>query len=242
MPRYQNPADINFYQGSPTPNGQLFFFESGTSTPKATYADVGESIQNPQPVLLDSAGREPNIFYSGSAKVVLKDEDSQQVWERDPVGGESVLGNFSDFNLQIIYSIHDTVQTSDGEFYKSLTSGNQGNDPLTTEGFWESFPDLSALAAIDTVIPQVGGGALTALRINELRDSDTYTLPLANSVDINQTITISLPDEFSANTPLVEIDGTDTITDKNGTDTSILFDSGGITITLTSDGAFDWGL
>jgi len=137
MPRYNNPADINFSQGEPTPNGKLSFFESGTSTPKSTFADVGESVPNAQPVLLDSAGREPNIFYSGSAKVVLQDENGNQVWERDPVGGESVLGNFSDFNLSIIYGLNDTVQTSNGDFYKSLANANQGNIPLLSPDKWE---------------------------------------------------------------------------------------------------------
>ena len=135
MPRYQNPADINFYQGEPTPNGLLFFFESGTSTPKATYADIGESVQNSHPVLLDAAGREPNIFYSGSAKVVLQNSLDEQVWERDPVGGESTLGNFSEYNSEIIYSQNDIV-TDGGKFYLSLSNNNVGNDPTLETSKW----------------------------------------------------------------------------------------------------------
>jgi len=98
------------------------------------------------------------------------------------------------------------------------------------------------IARTTTVIPQTGGGTLTALRINQLRDASTYTLPLANSILVNQTIIISLPDEFSASEPTVQRGGSDTITDSTGTDTSILFDSGSITITLTSDGVSDWSL
>jgi len=97
---------------------------------------------------------------------------------------------------------------------------------------------------VDKVIPQTGGGALTALRINEIRDGNTgYTLPLANSVLVNQIITITLPDEFKTNEPVVTRAGSDTISYSGGTDTSLTFDSGSsVSITLTSDGVSDWGL
>jgi len=95
-----------------------------------------------------------------------------------------------------------------------------------------------------TVVPQTGGGALIALRTNELRDGNTgYTLPLANSVSVNQTITITLPDEFKTSEPVITRAGSDTISYSGGTDTSITIDSGSsVSITLTSDGVSDWGL
>jgi len=138
MPRYQNPADVNFYQGAATGSGKLYFYESGTSTPKATYADSSESVLNSHPVLLDSSGREPNIFYSGSAKVVFENSAGDQVWERDPVGGESTLGNFSDFSLEIIYGLDDIVK-SNSKFYISITASNQGNDPATSGEEWSEI-------------------------------------------------------------------------------------------------------
>jgi len=89
------------------------------------------------------------------------------------------------------------------------------------------------------VIEHTGGGALTASRTNELQDSGTYTLPLANSVAKNKTITIDLPSTFGASTPSVTRSGSDDITDQNGTDTVINF-AGPATITLTSDGVSVW--
>jgi len=190
MPRYQNPADINFYQGEPTPNGKLFFFESGTSTPKATYANVGETTQNAQPVLLDSAGREPNIFFSGSAKVILQDENGQQVWERDPVGGESVLGNFSDFNIAIIYGLNDTVQTSDGRFYQSNVAANQGNDPLTSPTQWTEIRFLGIYNAARTYIigeiVQSSTGILFTSQVNSNLGNDPLTDSGANWLQTNK--------------------------------------------------------
>ena len=65
--------------GYPLISGKLYFYESGTSTPKTTYADVNQSIPNTNPVILSAAGRQPNIFFNGSAKVVLTDSNTVQI-------------------------------------------------------------------------------------------------------------------------------------------------------------------
>lgn len=94
---------------------------------------------------------------------------------------------------------------------------------------------------IDAVIPHTGGGALTALRVNELQDGGAYTLPLASSVAANQWIDIYLPDTYSTFEPTVTRAGTDTITTKLGTDTVINFDSQQLTeLRLYSNGVLDW--
>ena len=286
MSRFVNP--IPQYK----PNSKLFFFKSGTNSQLTTYKDQFEGTANTHPVLTDSAGFVPNIFFSGSAKLIVLDENDVQYIERDPVGGEKELGDFTLWDTVVTYDKNDIVEGSDGAFYISLSNGNQENDPVSTPSSWSEIrfivvwntnqtydigdivqtsegnlwkslvgsnignnPSLDSgtnwVPAVDvakiqipinTVIPQTGGGTLTALRENELRDASTYTLPLANSVDADQTITISLPDEFAASQPLVQRGGTDTITDSAGTDTEILFDAGSIEITLTSDGVSDWRL
>ena len=163
MPRYQNPADISFSLGVPVPNGKLYFYESGTSTAKQTFADNSESIANSHPVLLDSSGREPNIFYSGSAKVVLEDSAGQQIWERDPVGGESTLGNFTDFNLEIIYAVGDII-IAGGKYYVSLVLNNLGNTPATSAEEWEEIRFVGVYNAFKSydisVIIQTSDGVL----------------------------------------------------------------------------------
>lgn len=300
MARYIDPVpqylDSN---GEPLVNAKLYFFKSGTNTPLATFADKDQTIPNTHPVELNAAADVPNVFYSGSAKVILtydKPELSQfgiQRWERDPVGGENELGNFELHDNSVIYDRNDITQGSDGKFYLSLIDGNQGNDPTTSPESWEeirfigvwntninysvgdvvqtsegylwrsviggnisndpnsddgtnwavAINDDLVLEEVNTVIPQTGGGTLTALRTNELRDGLTYTLPSASSINADQTITITQPDEYVINEPLVQADGADTITDKNGSDTEILFNqSGSVVVTLTSDGISNWGL
>lgn len=138
MPRNINPAPIHFYQGKPLAGGKLYFYESGTNTDKATYKDSTLEIQNEQPVVLDAEGREPNVFYQGTAKQVLRTESGELVWEKDPTGGENLIGNWNDWNENIVYDEGDIVIGSDGKYYVSLTNNNIGNNPVTDElGNWE---------------------------------------------------------------------------------------------------------
>lgn len=136
MARLDNPvAQYLDASGDPVPGGKLFFFESGTSTDKDTWVDINLTIKNANPVILDGAGRIPNIFLSGTYKVILKDANDVQIWERDPVGGEAGA-QFSEWGSTSIYNIEDIVRGSDDEYYQSLANNNQGNDPVTTATFW----------------------------------------------------------------------------------------------------------
>jgi hypothetical protein len=308
MARFTNPVPQYLDgAGNPLVNAKLTFYASGTNTKIITYADELETIANTNPIILDSAARVPSAFFSGSARVILTADDVEscqegvQIWDRDPVGGETELGDFAQWVIFVDYDVNDIVEGSDGKFYLSLTNANQGNDPanganpadweqINFLGVWNtsktygigdvsqtangnmwksltspnisndpaldagtnwlpaidglSVPEVAALEArTTTVIPQLGGGALSALRINELQDGGAYDLPLANSVSLSQIITIDLPDEFKAFEPVVSRSGSDTISYSGGTDTSITFDSGSsVSITLTSDGVSDWRL
>ena len=121
--------------GDPLSEGKLYFYESGTTTPKTTYSDVNNSIPNTNPVLLSAAGRQPNIFFDGVAKVILTDNDDVQLIVRDPVG-ETATDFGDQWVATKIYNATDVVLGSDGVFYRSLINGNQGNNPVTTTGNW----------------------------------------------------------------------------------------------------------
>jgi hypothetical protein len=71
--------------GDPLGGGKLSFFETSTSTPKNTYQEEAETTANTNPVILTAAGRQPDIFYTGSAKIILTDSDDVQIEVRDPV-------------------------------------------------------------------------------------------------------------------------------------------------------------
>jgi len=125
------------------PNSTLNFFRSGTNTVLVTYKDQFETIQNVIDVRADSFGNLPNIFFSGSAKVLFFDEFDQQYAARDPVGGEKELGSFVLWDTVVEYDKNNIVVGSDGKFYISLSNGNVGNDPTTDETQWKEWPPIT---------------------------------------------------------------------------------------------------
>jgi hypothetical protein len=120
--------------------GSVTFYEPGTTTLKNTYSDSAQSILNTNPVLLDAAGRLPNVFFSGLAKAVLKDSDGEIIQTRDPVGDFSAGDeSFSTWSADVSYSVNDVVAGSDGYFYVSLINDNVANDPTSSPTDWRLF-------------------------------------------------------------------------------------------------------
>lgn len=130
IPQYTNDA------GEPIAGGKLYFYDSGTTDFRNTYSDSGLTIANANPVILDSAGRPPNIFLQGNYKLVITDENDVQITERDPVSGSSTAAEYSDWSPLTSYSINNIVRGSDNEYYVSITNNNLGNDPTSTATDW----------------------------------------------------------------------------------------------------------
>lgn len=125
------------------PNGWLLFFNSGTNTELVTYKDELETIPNATEVAVLPNGNVQNVFYQGSAKVLYLDEFGQQYAERDPVGGQTELGNFTLWETTVTYDESDIVKGLNGKFYVSLSNANTANDPTLDPGsneFWEEWP------------------------------------------------------------------------------------------------------
>lgn len=76
--------------GEPLSYAKLYFYETGTSTPKDTYSDDTYADANSNPIIADAAGRFiANIFLDTSAgryRVVLKDQNDVTIWTKDNVG------------------------------------------------------------------------------------------------------------------------------------------------------------
>ena len=73
--------------GDPLSAGTLFFYDTGTTDLKTTYIDSAMTIENTNPVVLDAYGVPGDIFFSGTAKVVLKTSADVQLRSQDPVNG-----------------------------------------------------------------------------------------------------------------------------------------------------------
>ena len=138
MSRFGNLADQYFDDaGDPLVSGQIYFYETGTSTLKNTYSDINLSIANPNPVLLSAAGRQPNIFFDGVAKAILTNSSDVQIEVRDPIG-ETTSAFGTPWLASKVYSAGQVVRGSDGVYYESILNGNQGNDPTAAGGgtYW----------------------------------------------------------------------------------------------------------
>jgi hypothetical protein len=120
--------------GKPLSNGRIYFFETGTTTDKDTYADTAEVIPNSQPVLLTAQGRQPDIFFTGLANAVLQDATGAQVDQADPVGTTVADDAFAAWNPFVTYALTDIVTGSSGLYYLSIVAPNSNNDPTAIGG------------------------------------------------------------------------------------------------------------
>ncbi len=137
--RFVNPRPQFFDDsGKLLVNGEAFFYDSGTLSTKVTYADVNETVPNAQPVVLSEDGRMPNVFYTGTARVILTD-DAGQVWDIGDVGQFGSGSGFDVWNDATEYGLSDIVEGSDGLIYRSLVNTNIGNNPTTSAVQWENI-------------------------------------------------------------------------------------------------------
>lgn len=92
--RFINPYS-QFMDSTPDvySGGKLYFYATGTSTPLSTYTTKALAVANPNPVVLNSAGRPAvDIFLQDlEYKVVLTDSTDQVIWTADPVSHRDSL-------------------------------------------------------------------------------------------------------------------------------------------------------
>ena len=70
--------------GVPLVGGKVFTYDTGTTTPRTTWADAAQATPNANPVILDARG-EALIFWSGAYRVVIKDSLDNTIWTVDGV-------------------------------------------------------------------------------------------------------------------------------------------------------------
>ena len=125
--------------GQPLSGGFIEFFESGSSTAKTVYSDADQTIAHPLAVPLDAAGRQPDIYFDGQAKAVLKDSNGAQISASDPVGNASTDPAFDAWNALLTYSAQDIVRGSDDRYYQAVNPNLQGIDPVSATGDWQEI-------------------------------------------------------------------------------------------------------
>jgi len=220
-PRFQ-ALDGN---GDSISGGKLYFYETGTSTPKDTYSDSALTTPNANPVVADASGRFAGIFLSGSYKVVLKDSSDVTIWTEDPVSGAASgsLGSLTE----------DTTPQLGGQLDVNGKAIGDGTNEFIT--FVE---DASAVNHIEVENEATGSGPI----IRAAGDDTNVDLNIAAKgsglIKLNNMVKLSQGSDIASATALTlgtdgnsfDITGTTTIT-------SIGTLGVGTHITLQFDGA-----
>lgn len=84
-PMPQPRAKFTNKLGLPLSGGKVYTYEPGTDIPKKTWIDTDKTVENTNPILLDSAG-EADIFLDGLYRVVVKDRFGFVVYDVEKTG------------------------------------------------------------------------------------------------------------------------------------------------------------
>jgi len=152
--RISSPIHQYFTKGStarcPLSRGQLFFYEPGTTTKKTVYSNQDASTAySDNPIALDDSGFEPDIFGSGSYRVILKssvDTNSRIQWDEDPVVFSNDEGAFGPWLDTKTYGAgKDNIITGpDDKYYISIQASNLDNIPASSATYWTEFDLLNS--------------------------------------------------------------------------------------------------
>lgn len=164
--------------GTPYASAKAYFYETGTTTPKATYSDAGLTSANVNPVVAGSDGRFPDIYLvAGRYKVVYKTSADVTIDTLDPVDGTA----------QIISAASAPATTYPFLVYHNTTDGNRyrrnaANNAWINEGPVDSL--VSAASVSEVLVGTETGKAVTPDSLAGLWQRGT---------DIASATTLSLP-------------------------------------------------
>lgn len=155
--------------GDPLTGGLLYTYAAGTTTPETTYTTINGTTPNPNPIVMDAAGRlESEVWLTGGVayKVVLKDS----------TGG--LLGTYDD-----IYGINDVSAT--GVPWADVTG-----TPTTLAGYGIA-DGITAATAASTYAP-IASPSLTGTTTIEDSAGTDYTAGYLDVPQIAQTANYGL--------------------------------------------------
>lgn len=161
LPRFTG-FDAN---GDPVPGGLLYTYIAGTSTPVATYTDVGLAVPHTNPIVLNSAGRpasggsELGVYLTPgtSYKFVLQTADGVPVWAQDQVAAVPTASQ----TVDVVGTAGEALGVNAAVYLSSGVRGKTAGQWFLTDA---DFPDASAVATLTGVtlaaIPQAASGAI----------------------------------------------------------------------------------
>jgi hypothetical protein len=206
--------------GNPLAGGKLYSYQSGTSTPQATYTDFAGGTANANPVVLDANG-EANVWLDPelSYKLVLKDSSDVEQYSVDNIIGlltpDAVnTASIQDGAVTTAKIADDAVDAS--KLKDSVAT--DGDRAVTTNHIRDANVTRAKLAtgAVAKQNVTTKTGAYTATSSDDLILCDasggafTVTLPAA-STNSGLILTIKKTDNSLANKVTIDGNGSETI-------------------------------
>lgn len=193
-PKFQT-SDIN---GVNLAGGLVYFYETGTTTPKTTYSDSALSSANANPVVLNARG-EADIYLSLTAyKIVLHDADDVEIWTEDNYTEHTSAGEWvSELAGTYVSSTSFTLigdQTAD--YHLSRRVRSVGSTTLYGTIVTSAFTTLTTI----TVVWDSGTLSNEALTVSIGLSSDNHSFPnviafresLSKGVDVASASALTL--------------------------------------------------
>ena len=184
--------------GLPLAGGKMYFYEAGTSTPKATYTTRAGTTANANPVILDANGQADIWLGSGYYKVVLKDSSDVTQWTKDQISiaAEAVLA--SAFWRDVVY-----ITSTDSPY--TLTQALNGkliSVDTTSGAVTINMPEISGLILLYNIgIKRTTGSnnvTISRAGTDTIDTATSKTLATANAAAQLMADSDKSPDDWSS--------------------------------------------
>ena len=165
--------------GSPLSGGKLFFYDAGTTNSRTVYSDAAGTVAQPNPIVLDSAGRLSSSVYipTGSWKFLLTTSADVTVYSEDNIEGaldaSALSTTYARPQTPVIAIASDTTVTTSqlGSFFACDATG--GNVQITlpsaiTAGDGQHITVQNIGASGTCTVTAVGGQTINATTNQQL--------------------------------------------------------------------------
>lgn len=185
--------------GAPYAAAKMYTYETGTTTPKATYSNAGLTSANANPVVADANGRFPDVYLTaGRFKILLTTSADVTIDTLDPVDGTSQLITASSAP-GTTYPFLRYYNTTDGRVYRR----NAANSAWIDEGLVDELINAATVSEVLTgtsTAKAVTPDALAGLwqRGTDIASASTLSLPAGGGGVFNVTGTTGITGISSA--------------------------------------------